>query len=110
MPEGKVPEIVMVSTENGGTYVAGDSLPVTTTDVAPARKSSKLNDTAWASTMEMAANATKIRRRSWDGIQNCGKIASYGKFFLVDDSSRRAARLQIRAALLLSVQVREVPL
>jgi hypothetical protein len=63
LPEGKVPDIVMVSTENGGTYVVGVSLPVTVTDVAPARKSSRLNDTDWASTREMAANATKIRTR-----------------------------------------------
>jgi hypothetical protein len=59
----------MVSTENGGTYVVGVSLPVTVTDVAPARKSSKLNDTAWASTREMAANATKIRRGSCAGMR-----------------------------------------
>ena len=69
MPEGKVPEIVMVSTENGGTYVEGVSLPVKVTDVAPARKSSKLNDTAWASTKEMAANATKMTRTSWTGMR-----------------------------------------
>jgi hypothetical protein len=74
LPEGKVPEIVMVSTENGGTYVEGVSLPVKVTLVAPARKSSKLNDAGWASTRKMAANATKMRRRSWAGIRKLREI------------------------------------
>jgi hypothetical protein len=62
LPEGNIPEIVMVSTENGGTYVVVVSLPVTVTEVAPPRKSSKFNDTAWASAREMAENATKMRK------------------------------------------------
>ena len=98
-PEGKEPEIVIVSTEKGGTYDVAVSVPVRATGAAPARWSSKRSDTLWAAAGERVANITKrtMGERSKVRMQKCAAMCD-------SEMLRRdaAIRFQILATLRLA--------